>query len=404
MKVLYYDCFSGISGDMNLGAMIDLGVDVEYLINELNKLKLSEEFSLEVKRDSRKGISGTKVDVILKEHHHHGHHHSQEHHHSRNLNDIEKLINSSELSDEIKEHSIKIFKVLAEAEASVHNKSIYEVHFHEVGAVDSIVDIVGAAICYCYLKFDKVVCSTVELGGGFVKCAHGIMPVPAPATAELLKGVPIKSGAVQFETTTPTGAAIIASIVDEFSDNKNFILKKVAYGIGTRDTEIPNVLRVISGELEENVAHEKEEIVVLETNIDDMNPEHFEYFMERALEKGALDIYFTPILMKKTRPAVVLTVLCKSDAEEALKSLIFTETTTLGIRRRVVERHSLARNEEYVDTKFGRVKVKLSYLNGDLVKIKPEYENCKDAALKNNVPLKTVIDETVRCSQLTYKL
>jgi pyridinium-3,5-bisthiocarboxylic acid mononucleotide nickel chelatase len=280
MNVLYYDCFSGISGDMNLGAMIDLGVDKDYLIKELSKLKLQDEFELRITSDSRKGISGTKVDVILNhdyhekvhedtlhkdahenEHHHdhnhshneHGHSHEHfhkhnhdesNHHHHRNLKDIENLINSSELSEDVKKLSINIFMRVAVAEAKVHGKTIEEVHFHEVGATDSIVDIVGAAICRIYLKVDRVMCSSVELGSGFVRCAHGLIPVPAPATVEILKGIPVKSGIVPKETTTPTGAAILAELVDEFTDRKNFVINKIGYGIGNRDTEIPNVLRV----------------------------------------------------------------------------------------------------------------------------------------------------------------
>jgi pyridinium-3,5-bisthiocarboxylic acid mononucleotide nickel chelatase len=295
MNTLYYDCFSGISGDMNLGAMIDLGVDKDYLIQELSKLKLHEEFELKITRDSRKGISGTKVDVVLKHEHDHdeehnreesqchphgdndhcqaeehphdhnhgeGHHHNMEghqhehehlhkhshkenhHHEHRNFKDIESLINSSELSDEVKRLSLNIFMRVAIAEAKVHGKAIEEVHFHEVGATDSIVDIVGAAICAEYLKVDRVMCSSVELGSGFVRCAHGLIPVPAPATVEILRGIPVKAGVVPKETTTPTGAAILAELVDEFTDKKNFIIDKIGYGIGNRDTEIPNVLRV----------------------------------------------------------------------------------------------------------------------------------------------------------------
>lgn len=253
MRILYYDCFAGISGDMNLGAMIDLGVDADYLVNELKKLGLNNEYEIKVGRESRKGIQGTKVDVILKGHDHchkeqvgDHHHHSADHIH-RNLKDIENIINSSELSDNVKKVSLNIFMKVAEAEAKVHGKPLYEVHFHEVGAIDSIVDIVGAAICLEYLKVDKVMASSIELGGGFVKCAHGLIPVPAPATVEILKGIPVKSGIVPFETTTPTGAAILAANVEEFTNNVDFIIEKAAYGVGGRDTEIPNVLRVYLG-------------------------------------------------------------------------------------------------------------------------------------------------------------
>lgn len=244
MKILYYDCFSGISGDMNLGAMLDIGVDEGYLVSELSKLSIDHEFEIKTCKDQRKGIQGTKVDVIIKHPHHHEHENHHEEHHHRNLKDIENIINSSALNDNVKSLSLNMFKKIAEAEGKVHGKSIYEVHFHEVGAIDSIIDITGAAICLDYLKVDKIMCSGVELGGGFVKCAHGLIPVPAPATVEILKGVPVKSGIVPFETTTPTGAAILAANVNEFSDLKDFIIEKTGYGVGNRDTEIPNVLRV----------------------------------------------------------------------------------------------------------------------------------------------------------------
>lgn len=274
MKILYYDCFCGISGDMNLGALIDLGVDSEYLIKELSKLNLDDEYEIKIEKGNKMGITGTNVKVILKHNHSHDHghshhehhHHDEEHehhnhchnhrhthdnhqHHShdhvhRNLKDIEDLVNSSELSDRVKRLSIDIFMKVAEAEAKVHGKGLYEVHFHEVGATDSIVDIVGAAICIDYLKPDKIMASPIHVGGGFIKCAHGMMPVPAPATVEILKGTPIKSGKVEFETTTPTGAAILAANVEDFVDNIDFTIEKVGYGIGDADLEIPNVLRV----------------------------------------------------------------------------------------------------------------------------------------------------------------
>jgi uncharacterized protein (TIGR00299 family) protein len=260
MKVLYYDCFCGISGDMNLGALLDLGVDEEYLRQELSKLKLNAEYELQVKKDNKGGISGTRVDVLLKEEihkhkHDHDHHHYQHevhtgvesHHAHRNLKDIENIIVNSSLSDRVKELSMAIFMKVAEAEAKVHGKSLDEVHFHEVGAVDSIVDIVGAAVCLDYLKVDKIMASPVQLGGGFVKCAHGIIPVPAPATVEILKNIPVKSGIVPFETTTPTGAAILAANVVTFTDKMNLSIEKTGYGIGHRDLEIPNILRVYIG-------------------------------------------------------------------------------------------------------------------------------------------------------------
>lgn len=431
MKVLYYDCFCGISGDMNLGALIDLGVDGDYLIKELSKLKLDSEFKITIKKALKKGISGTKVDVILEkevsehkhdhahghehshphediEHNHqdnkhvhthtehqdgeqHHHHHQQEEHHHRNLMDIENIINSSSLSDKVKKISLDIFKKVAIAEATVHGKSLYEVHFHEVGAIDSIVDIVGAAIALDYLKVDKVMGSTVQVGGGFVKCAHGIIPIPAPATVEILKNIPIKSGIVQFETTTPTGAAILAANVEEFTDNIEFKIEKIGYGIGNRELDIPNVLRVYLGE--EKRTEEIAEQYILETNIDDMNPELYNYVEEKLFEMGALDVFKTPILMKKGRSAIKLSILVNKIKENDILGVIFKETTSIGLRKYKVEKIMLNREFLKVNTKYGEVTVKNAYYQGELIKYKAEYEDCKRLAKENNVPIAEVYRE-----------
>lgn len=402
MKILYYDCFSGVSGDMNLGAMIDLGVPKDYLINELLKLNIAG-YEVEVSEDNRKGITGTKVKVVLdseeRNHNHSDNHHDHIHNHSehRNLKDIENIIDTSLLSEEVKALSKKIFLKVAEAEAKIHGKSLMEVHFHEVGAVDSIIDIIGAAICLDYLKVDKVMSASVELGGGFVKCAHGVFPVPAPATAEILKGIPVKLGAVQFETTTPTGAAILAATVEEFTDKKEFVINKVSYGIGHRDTEIPNVLRVYLGEtLEDNLDKTFEEAYIIECNIDDMNPEIYEYVMEKLFALGAMDVYLTPIIMKKGRPAVKLSVLCSIGLEESITELILRETTTLGIRKYKTEKTMLKREFYKVKTKYGDITIKSSLLNGDKIKEKPEYEECKAIARANNIPLSLVYEEALK--------
>jgi len=400
MRILYYDCFAGISGDMNLGALIDLGVDKDFLIKELSKLNIANEFEVKVGRQSRKGIEGTKVDVILKhdeeDRHHHGHGH-EHHHEHRNIGSIESIINSSGLNDNVKKMSLSMFNKVAEAEAKVHGKPLQEVHFHEVGAVDSIVDIVGAAVCLDYLKVDKVMASSVELGGGFVKCAHGIIPVPAPATVEILKGVPVKAGVVPFETTTPTGAAILASSVDEFSDIKEFIIEKIGYGIGGRDTEIPNVLRVYLGrkKTERPAANDvdSDEVCLLECNIDDMNPELYEYVMERLFGNGALDAYRIPILMKKERLGVILSVICKEEDKENLKEIIFLETSTIGIREHKLPRTKLKREFEVVDTAYGKTGIKKVYYKGKLLKIKPEYDDCRRLAEDNKIPIKDIYDE-----------
>jgi len=397
MKILYYDCFAGISGDMNLGAMLDLGVDSKYLIDELSKLSLNNEFNLEIKTDMRKGITGTKVDVVLLNHEHshesteHEHDEHHHHHHERNLQDIEDIINSAGFSDQVKETSLKIFYKIALAEAKIHNKPIDQVHFHEVGATDSIVDIIGAAICADYLKVDKILCGQIQLGGGFVKCEHGLFPVPAPATMEILKGIKVQSGIVPFEMTTPTGAAILVAMVDEFSDLKNFTTTKIGYGIGGRDTKIPNVLRAYLGEIQEEYLNE--EAIVIECNIDDMNPEIYDYVIEKLFSAGAQDVYLTPIIMKKARPAVTLSVLGRLEDETKLENLVLSETSTLGIRKYKVNKKMLKREIIKLQTSFGEVNVKVAYIDGEKSKFKPEYDECKKLALENNVPILKIYEE-----------
>ncbi|MFT8316252.1 MAG: nickel pincer cofactor biosynthesis protein LarC [Clostridium sp.] len=464
MRVLYYDCFCGISGDMNLGALIDLGVDEEYLIKEISKLKLDSEYEIQIKKDIKNGIMGTKVDVILKNQHNNDHHHVQQaqqtedehyhgselhhshneesvhnhyhevgndnheehshshyevagqnhqdefehdhdhhhgefepghhdqteshHHEHRNLKDIENIINRSDLSETVKKTSLHMFMKVAEAEAEVHGKFLYEVHFHEVGAIDSIIDIVGAAVALDYLKIDKIIASTVQVGGGFVKCAHGVIPVPAPATVKILKGIPIKSGIVSFETTTPTGAAILASNVKEFTDKIEFSIDKIGYGLGTRNLEIPNVLRVYLGK--EESKEEIEEQYILETNIDDMNPELYGYVEEKLFHRGALDVFKTPIIMKKGRPAIKLSILVNAKKEKDVLEVIFKDTTSIGVRKFKVEKIMLHREFSKVKTKYGEVNVKNSYYEGELVKYKAEYEDCKRIAEENNLPIAKV--------------
>jgi len=418
MKILYYDCFSGISGDMNLGALLDLGIDEKYLIEELKKLSLNG-YEIKVSRGIRKGIEGTKVDVTLLEHdhaeeahnHEHSHNEAQERHshghlsnnHShnehRNLKDIEEIIDCSELNSKVKELSKKMFMKVAQAEAKVHGKPLYEVHFHEVGALDSIVDIVGAAICISYLNVDKIMSSSIELGGGFVKCAHGIIPVPAPATVEILKGIPVKLGAVPFETTTPTGAAILAVNVCEFKDNNNFIVTKIGYGIGNRDTEIPNVLRVML--VEENDSMSTHQIQnqgevsqeIVECNIDDMNPELYQSIIDKLLNEGALDVYLTPIIMKKGRPSIKISVLCMGAKLEKMKEVLFKETTTFGVRSFKVDKTMLQRNYTKVNTSYGEVTVKEAYYKGEKIKSKLEYEECKKIAEDRGISLREVYED-----------
>lgn len=395
MKILYYDCFCGISGDMNLAALIDLGVPKEYLMQELSKVNLNSEYEMKIERSVKLGITGTRVDVKLNESSHseeeHGHDHQ---HHHRKLKDIEKIINSSHLSDKVKNISLGMFMRIAEAEAKIHGKSLYEVHFHEVGAIDSIVDLVGAAICIDYLKVDRIIASPVQVGGGFVKCSHGIMPVPAPATTEILKNIPISTGIVQFETTTPTGAAILAVNVEEFTSKIDFSIEKTGYGIGHRDLEIPNVLRVYLGEQERS--EEVEEQYILETNIDDMNPELYEYVQEKLFEVGALDVFKTPIYMKKGRPGIKLSVLTDEKGEKDILDVIFEETTSIGVRKHKVEKIMLNRDFSKVKTEYGDITVKKSYYKGKLVKYKPEYEECKAIAKEKNISIDKVYKAVYR--------
>ncbi|MBN1378508.1 MAG: nickel pincer cofactor biosynthesis protein LarC [Gammaproteobacteria bacterium] len=380
MKILHYDCFSGISGDMHLGAMIDIGVDKEYLLSELKKLNLTG-YNIQILRDSKKGIQGSRVNIELTE--------KQT---ARDLKDIEKIIFDSRLSDAVKQLSSKIFQKLAAAEAKIHGKSIHEIHFHEVGAVDAILDIVGSAICIDALHVEKILCSPVELGGGYISCEHGTLPVPAPATIALLKNVPIRTGKVAFETTTPTGAAILATIVDEFGKQFEFTPEKTGYGIGMRDLEIPNVLRVTLGS-QQTTSLASETITVIECNIDDMNPEFYDYLIDKLMTIGAKDVYITPIYMKKTRPAAKLTVLCSEDTSDKMTELLLNETTTLGIRTYRADRAMLEREISVVETKYGKVKVKSARLGDKILKSKPEYEDCKRIANEMNVPLQAVYDE-----------
>jgi uncharacterized protein (TIGR00299 family) protein len=410
MKILYYDCFSGISGDMNLAALVDLGVEQSYLIEELKKLEISG-YSISFTPDQRKGITGTRADVDLTDEPGRARqafkfdglsslsqkqsHSLHDHQHGRNFAAIRKLIEESSLNDNVKKISIAIFQKVAEAEAHVHGKPVDNVHFHEVGAIDSIVDIVGAAICIDYLKPDKIISSPVQLGGGMVQCAHGMFPVPAPATAEILKGKPVKLGAVPVETTTPTGAAILAALVTEFTDKPDFTISKIAYGIGHRDNEVPNVLRVCLAETQEKSASDylHSMATLLECNIDDMNPELYEYVMDKLFEAGAEDVYFQSIIMKKSRPAIKISILCQHSVVPSVENILLTETSTLGLRKYEVQKTMLKRSWKIVETRWGSVNIKFGLINDKIIKTKPEYEDCLRIARQNNIPIADVYKE-----------
>jgi len=393
MRVLYYDCFSGISGDMNLGALLDLGVEETHLRHELSKLSLDNEFDLVIEHATKMGISGTCVQVNLtskdkkhwKTHPHHEHVH-EEH---RTFRSIEALIQKSALSDAVKEKSIAMFWLIAKAEGKIHGKEPYEVAFHEVGAVDSIVDIVGAAICLEALHVKKIIASQIELGGGFVQCAHGTLPVPAPATMEILTHVPITLNRVPFETTTPTGAAILKANVNAFCEKPSMVVEKIGYGIGHKTFEIPNVLRVFLGE---DNAMQKQEECVLETNIDDMSPEILAYVQEKLFDAGVKDVYTTAITTKKNRLGVKLSVLVSPEKRQEAIDIILHETTSIGLRSYPVEKIALERRIVTVQSVYGPIRVKCAFHNGKMLKYKAEYEECKRAALTHNVPIANVYE------------
>ena len=387
-RILYYDCFAGISGDMNLGALVDLGVPAEHLEKELGKLDI-EGFRLEVEADMRKGISGTKVTVVV------DHPENEKH---RHLSHIEELIQKSSLSDRIKAKAMAIFMKVAEAEAKVHNIDIQKVHFHEVGALDSIADIVGAAICQEYLEVDEIHASPVQLGGGMVKCAHGLMPVPAPATGEIIAGIPVKTGLVDFEATTPTGAAILAATVDSFSERMEMDIAKTGYGIGQRDGEIPNVLRVYLAQSMKSSDQDviTEEALMLECNLDDMNPESFSHVMDLLFEAGAADVFIIPMVMKKSRPGHLLSVLCNRDKVDEMKEILFRETSSIGLREYSLKKNMLRREIIVVKTRYGDVELKRSYWKGRVVSEKPEFEQCSHLAREHGVALKEIQKEVIK--------
>ena len=408
MKALYLDCASGISGNMFIGACLQLGVPEKYLRGEFEKLNLGDEYELEFSDVSKNGIGAAYFDVkLLHEHEHHHdnqpaniHHlHQHVHHHEhRKMADIRKIIDATEFSAEVKNCALAIFGKLAEAEGKVHNVPAEEVHFHEVGAIDSIIDILGCAICIDYLEIKKVFVSRINVGHGFVKCAHGLMPIPAPATAELLQGFKTYSFGAEKELTTPTGAAIVNTLAENSVDMpEDFVSEKIGYGAGTLNLDIPNVLRIYLGEFKGQPARR---LVKLETNIDDMNPQIYGWLYERLFAAGALDVWTENIYMKKNRPAQKLSVLVESDKQDTCTKIIFEETTTIGIRVINVEKRIEAvRKMAKVETSYGEVQCKVSAYDGKIVSITPEYEDCRRLAEKNNVPFKTVWQEALTKQQ-----
>ncbi len=379
MKTLYFDCFAGISGDMTLGALLDAGVSLDDLKAHLRTLPLSG-WDITTERLSKHALAATKATVTTDESHAH-----------RGLSDILKIIVAGDFDEEIKVSSMEAFTRLADVEAKIHSKTVDDVHFHEVGAVDAIIDIVGSMIGIHLLGIEKCYGSRVHVGTGFVRAAHGQIPLPAPATAAILRGVPTFSQGIESELTTPTGAAILTTLCDSFGPLPAMTTEAIGYGAGDRDLPIPNLLRVFVGEMIEDTT-EYDTVELLEANIDDMNPEFFEFVFDRLFAAGALDVWLTPVLMKKTRPGFVLGVLCDHTKAGELSAIIFAETTTLGIRSVTTPRRKLRREIITVSTDYGDVRVKRARTDDRIVTIAPEYDDCKRLAAERNVPLRTVYD------------
>ena len=416
-QIAYLDCFSGISGDMFLGALIDAGVSARVFEDTVDALDVGAK--LEISRVNRSGISAIKFDVIVngrkdsppeaqqhdsqRHKHEHGRGHKHEHEHGRGLNEIVGIIDTAKISENAKHTAIAIFEKLGAAESKIHHVPIENIHFHEVGAVDALVDIVCAAVGVDALGVDELVCSPLNVGGGTVECAHGTFPVPAPATVELLKGTPVYSSRVQAELVTPTGAAIVATLVNRFDAFPAMKIQKSGYGAGSRDFPgQPNVLRITVGQAAgdsaraiSNGALPAETITVLEANLDDLNPQIFGYVMERLLESGALEVFCLPVQMKKNRPGTLLTVLTRPENADQIAKIIFNETTTLGIRHREERRHVLARQWKTVTTRFGDVRIKIGSRNGLVSNYAPEYEDCRRIAAEKKIPLKTVMADAM---------
>jgi uncharacterized protein (TIGR00299 family) protein len=392
-RTLYLDCFAGASGDMFIGTLLDCGLDFDFLRTELGKLGVGG-YELALNRVDRSGISSLKFDVHIHKEghsHHHDHHHHHDHAH-RSLSEIKKIIAASQLSEEIKERSQAIFQRIGEAEARIHNVPIDSVHFHEVGAIDSIVDIVGSAIGLEALQIARVISSPLHVGSGTFTCAHGTYPVPGPATAEILRGVPIYSKEIEGELVTPTGAAIISTIASSYGPMPMMKVELIGYGAGTRTyPKFPNVLRAIIGELEDDADQTPATVVVIEANIDDLNSQVFGYLMEKVLEAGALDIFYTPVQMKKNRPGVLVTLLCAPEDRERMIEIVFRETTTLGVRYRNEQREILRREFVSVETPYGSIRIKVSRArDGCILNYSPEFDDCRAAAERHEVGLRDV--------------
>lgn len=385
MLTAYFDCFSGASGDMILGALIDAGLSIDHLRDELGKLRLSH-YHIDCRQVVKRGIGGTQAVVNI-DGDYHGHHH-------RHLKDIREIIESSALDRPIKEKSVDIFTRLAEAEAKVHRTSVEHIHFHEVGAMDAIVDVVGTVAGLSLMGVERITCSPLHLGSGTIRCAHGILPVPAPATAELVTGKPVYSTGVEGELLTPTGAAILTTLASDFGPMPFMDIKYIGYGAGNAEPPIPNLLRIFIGEVRDGASgYLTERVAVLETNIDDMNPQLYDYLIQSILDMGARDVFLTPLQMKKNRPGIKMTVICPHETVGQFSDFLLQETTSIGLRWRVENRIKAHRSIVEIPTRYGVVRFKVAEACGRVVNVAPEYEDCKRIAREKGIPLKEVMEE-----------
>lgn len=389
MKIAYFDCFSGVSGNMILGALLDAGLDAEQWQTELEKLTVAG-YEIRVQSVQRRGLHGTHVEVKV-----------TEEQPVRHLHHIEEILTGSDLPEWAKTQSLAIFRRLAQAEARVHGTSLEKIHFHEVGAVDAIVDVVGATLGLFMLGIDQVYASPVHIGRGTVECAHGTLPVPAPATMELLKGVPVYGRDIDAELVTPTGAAILTVLAEAFANPPPMAVTQIGYGAGTRELPIANLLRVAIGDTTLDTTGYQEDVVTLiETNIDDMNPQWYEHIMTRLLEAGALDVFLTPIQMKRNRPAVQLGVIVSAGQESDVLQILFDETTTIGVRTSQMRRWKLERQVTIVDTPYGPVDVKVARRAGETLNLAPEYRDCQRIAKEQQLPIKEVYQAALQAARV----
>lgn len=402
MKTLYFDCFAGASGNMILGGLVSLGVSSDQLKAEIGKLNIND-FEIDFTEADRSGINSVHVKTIYKEETKH-----------RHLSNIQKIIDDTDLSASVKKRSIAIFRNLAAAEAQVHGTDIEKVHFHEVGAMDAIIDVVGACVGFEILGIEKFICSKIHTGSGFIEIAHGKYPIPPPAVAELLKGIPIYSSDIEGELITPTGAAIISTLCEEFGALPEMTIEKTGYGAGTREYKnFPNTLRMFVGDISPQSHGDSEKksfrakdqkpkteaLILIETNLDDVSPEILGHVMEKSFEIGALDCWFTPIQMKKNRPATMITILCESQKKEELSALLFLETTTLGVRINEIERHCLPREEKKMQTEFGEVSLKVARYNGKIVNVKPEFDWLREVSGRTGLSVSEITSRVL----ISYK-